>query len=760
MPVPTSIKQSVSAAALIFALGVISPSAMAQDGAGSGAQNANQADDDVILVTARRREERLQDVPISISAVGQEALDSRGYDAITDVQQTVPNLLFTPGTGGNSGGIAPFIRGVGENDFIITADPAVGTYIDGVYVARTFGATTELLGIDRIEILRGPQGSLFGKNTIGGAINVVTSVPGDVSSFEGDIRYGSFNNLRVRANIEAPLSDNLAFGLSGLGEFGEGWQKIPSGKNLGNKNVIAGRATLHYDNGGFDALLAVDGLRRRQNSAPHSLIEFNNAAFFAVLQNTFLAPCCTVASSIDRTDATPALNRDDTDSFNAALTLSFELGNATLKSISGYRWVSAEFGRDGDASSTLNYAGDFHDENAEQFSQELQLTTPLFNDRGNLLLGAYFFQEKTRDQTRLVVADGLLAALQTAPQPLLDAFGFTPGILPFLDFNVDFDNRQKVTNYAVFGNFTYDLTDALTVELGGRYTYEKKRFSQAAVRIASGIPLIPGVTPYTLRENWDAFSPRASLSYKINPDILAYASWSRGFRSGGFNGRPTAAAQVGSYNPEFLTAYEAGIKSTIGPVLLNIAAFRNEYTDQQLLVNKTNLDVTFENAGRSRIQGVELEFAAKVSPRFQISGSLGLLDAKYLEFESFINGTLTDLTDRKLKNAPEITGSLSLAYTLPLSGTLDARFRADANYRTESFVDVENSPLKSPDYAVLNLSGEFDLPFEGAALRLAVDNVTDKQVIISGFDGRAGFGFLEAYYSDPRRYSVTLSIRR
>ena len=760
----SNIKYAVPAIALSFAMAAISPSANAQTAGSapgnSNTQNLSSNDGDVIVVTARRREERLQDVPISISAISQDALDARGFGAITDVEQTVPNLVFTPGQGGNSGGIAPFIRGVGENDFIITADPAVGLYIDGVYVARTFGATTELLGIDRIEVLRGPQGSLFGKNTIGGAINVVSSIPGQYSSFNGDISYGSYNTVRARANVEAPLSENLAIGVSALGEFGEGWQKIPSGENLSNKNVVAGRILLHYDNAGFDAVLSVDGLHRRQNGAAHSLLDFNPNAFFPILQNTFLQPCCTVPGRIDRTDTNPELNRDETDAINTSLTLAYDIGDATIKSITGYRWVSAEFGRDGDASSTINYAGDFHDETARQFSQELQLTTPLFNDRGNLLVGAYFFREKTRDKTRLIVADGLLAALQTAPQALLDAFGFTPEALPFLDFNTDFDNRQKTTNYAALANFTYDLTDALTIELGGRYTYEKKRFSQNAVRIASGIPLIPGVTPYTLQQNWDAFSPRASLSYDFAPNIMGYASWSRGFRSGGFNGRPTAAAEVGSYDPEFLTAYEVGLKSTFGPTLINIAAFRNEYTDQQLLVNKTNLNVTYENAGRSRIQGVEIELATKVSPRFQVSGSLGFLDAKYLEFESFVNGVLTDLSSRKLKNAPEITGNLSLAYTLPMTDALDARFRSDVSYRTKTFVDVENSPLRTPDYAVLNLSGEFDLPFAGSALRLAVDNVTDKQVIVAGFDGRASFGFLEGYYSDPRRYSVTLSIKR
>ncbi|WP_380876878.1 TonB-dependent receptor [Sphingomonas sp. DBB INV C78] len=717
------------------------------------AQDSAVAEDSTdIVVTARKREEKLQDVPIAVTAVNQAGLDSRGFDAVTDVQEIAPNLNFTPGQGGNSGGIAAFIRGVGENDFIITADPAVGLYIDGVYVARTFGATTELLGIDRIEILRGPQGTLFGKNTIGGAISVVSRIPDGTNVLQADLRYGSYNTVRARANVEAPLSDGLSIGVSALGEWGEGWQKIPSGDNLSNKNVVAGRVTLHYDASPFDAVLTVDGLRRRQNARAHSMLSFT-PTFFSGLQSAFLAPCCTAPDRIDRTDSTPELNHDNTDAANVGLTLSYDVGEGTIKSISAYRWVEALFGRDGDASSTINYAGDIHDEKAEQFSQELQYVTPLFGDRANLLVGAYYFREKTRDNTTLYVADGLY--------PALIAAGFDPALATALDFNIDFRNRQKTTNYAAFANLTFDLTDALNLELGGRYTYEKKTFTQSATRIYSQQPLIPGFNPYTLSDNWDAFTPRASLSYKFTPDILTYASFSRGFRSGGFNGRPTVAAEIGSYDPEFLNAYEVGLKTSFdGLVTINVAAFRNDYKDQQLLVSSVGAGgipvVTIQNAGKSRIQGLEVEFDARVSPQFRVSGSIGLLDAKYLEYES---GGI-DLTFREPKQAPEMTGSLSLVYTAPITDELDAVFRADGTYRSKTFIDVENSPLRSPDYALLNLSAEFDLPWRGTSVRFAVDNVTDKQVLVAGYDGSGAFGFMEGFFNDPRRYSVTLAIRR
>ncbi len=721
------------------------------------AEGVSEAESTEIVVTARRREEKLQDVPIAVTAIGGDALDQRGFDGVTDVAQVAPNLQFTPGQGGNSGGVSAFIRGVGENDFIITSDPAVALYIDGVYVARSFGATTELLGIDRIEVLRGPQGSLFGKNTIGGAINVVSRVPGG-NRLEGDVRYGSFNDLRLRANVEAGLTDTLSIGVAALGEWGEGWQKVPSGKNLGNRNVQAGRVSFRYDASPVDMVLTLDGLRRRQNSTPHAMLAFT-PTFFSGLQSAFLGACCTAPGSIRRTDTTAALNRDDTDAANATLTLSVDAGAGTLKSISAYRWVHAIFGRDGDASAAVNYAGDIHDESARQLSQELQYSTELFGDRGTLLLGAYAFRERTRDDTRLIVADGLYPALIGA--------GFNPALATALDFNIDFANRQTTTNYALFGNSTFDITDALTLELGARYTWEKKAFRQSATRIYSQQPLLAGLPSYRLREDWKAFTPRASLAYKFTPDILGYVSFSRGFRSGGFNGRPTSVEEIGAYDPEYLNAYEAGLKTVLGGrVTLNVSAFRNDYTDQQLLVSTVSpttglIVVRTDNAGKSRIQGIEVETDVRVSRGLRLSGSFGYLDAKYLRYTSVIGGVPADVSFRNPKQAPDLTASGSIVYSTAVSDAIDASFRLDAAYRSLTYIDVENTPiLRAPDHAILNASTEFTLPARGLSLRLAVDNITDKRVLTAGYDASTSFGFVEGYFNDPRRYSVTLSFRR
>ncbi|MBA4088962.1 MAG: TonB-dependent receptor [Sphingobium sp.] len=734
---------------------LLAPAALAQSGTRAADDGAQTSDD--IVVTARRREERLQDVPIAVSAVDAAALNSRGLDNVTQVSQIAPNIQFTPGQGGNSGGIAPFIRGVGENDFIITSDPAVGVYIDGVYVARTFGTMTELLGIDRIEVLRGPQGTLFGKNTVGGAINIVSSVPGQEQRVEADLRYGSFNTVRARAYAETPLSDSWSLGVAALGEFGEGWQKVPSGDNLGNRNVVGGKLALHYRGATIDALLQADGLRRRQHSAPHSMVAFT-PTFLSGLQSAFIAPCCTVPGDIDRTDSTAALNKDETDAFNSSLTLTADVGPATLKSITAYRHVDALFGRDGDASSTVNYAGDIHDEQARQISQELQLSLDL-GGRGALLLGAFAYREKTRDNTRLVVADGLY--------PRLIAAGFDPALATALDFNIDFRNRQRTDNLALFANGNYEILDNLSLELGARYTWEKKRFTQSAMRIYANQPLLAGTPSYTLEKSWDAFTPRASLSYKVRPNLLTYASFSKGFRSGGFNGRPTSLEEIGSYDPEHLTAYEAGIKAGFGRIAtINLAVFRNAYRDQQILVSTVSptsglLVVRNENAGRSRIQGIELEGNFRVSRHFTLTSALGLLDAKYLSYMSVINGVPTDVSNRSLKQAPDITANASAVYQTALSEGLDGLIRVDVAYKSAVFVDAENTALlRQPDHAIVNASAELRLSDRGLSLRAGVDNLTNRRIITAGYDASTSFGFTEAYYSPPRRYSLTLAWRR
>jgi iron complex outermembrane receptor protein len=730
----------------------LTPAAHAQDTQAQGATTDDAIGD--IVVTARRRSESLQTVPIAVSAQSGEMLDARGFTEITDLQQIVPSLQFSGGRGGNGGGVAPFIRGVGEDDFIITADPAVAYYIDGVYVARNFAISTELLDIDRVEVLRGPQGSLFGKNTIGGAISVTTRLPDGNLAAQADMMGGSRNTFRGRFSIQTPVTDTLSFGISGLGRISDGWQDLASSNaNQGDDQTAAVRAVLRNRSEGLDIVLSLDALTRRAKGAPHSLLDFQ-PTIFSDLYSAFVAPCCTADTSISATDADPALSRNDVDAYNATLTVTADMLGGQFKSISAYRYTHAVFGRDGDGSALVDYTGELHDIRNRQVSQELQYSTELWDGRVKLLGGLYYFSERSNEHSPLTLAYGLY--------PALIAGGFDPVLAELLDFNVDFRNRQRTTNYAGFGNVTIDLTGALSLDLGGRYTYEHKRFSQSSPRIFAGTPLLAGTPSYTLSKSWSSFTPKAVLSYRLDKDTMAYASFSQGFRSGGFNGRPTSLAEISAFDPEKLTAYELGLKTTLlgGKLRLNGDVFRNEYKDMQLLVIVTLpgsiATPRIDNAGKSVIQGAELEATAALSSWLTLDGALSYLDAKY---DRYVSGG-TDLSARKLRQVPRWFASMGATATVPLSDRVEMRLRVDGSYKDDTYLDVENTPeLRQPDYMLWNAGITFALKDSGLEFSVQGENLGNKRVLTSGVDLRSSFGILEGYFNQPRTILGTVRYR-
>lgn len=746
-----------------FLLGCQAFSVQAQDAAEAvtaeqAAAQAAPVNDGDIVVTARRRSETLQSVPVSVTAITSAALEQRGYQSVTDIQQSTPNLAFTPGSGGTSSQISGYIRGVGEYDYIITSDPAVAVFIDGVYQARPFGAITSLLGIDRVEVLRGPQGSLFGKNTIGGAISIVTHQPEGSNTGTVDFKTGSYGLVQFRGLYDGSLSDDLSYSTSLLAKRSQGWQRNTAGGDLGNDKQVAGRLALRWKPEGLDATLSVDGLHQRQNSAAHAMIEFQ-PTFFSNLYSTYVTPCCTVSADPKRTTAsTPSLNIDNADAVNTNLTLAFGGGDWGFKSISGIRYSDVTFARDGDAS-VVNFTGDRQHITATQLSQELQISNDsLFGGRGRLLMGLFGFYEDAHQQINLVTADGLY--------PALIAAGFDPAMASALDFNVDFDLRHKTSNVAVFGNFTYDLTDKLSVDVGGRLTYEHKDLVESAIRKYSRDPLIAGVPEFQLSKSWSNFSPKVTASYKFSPLAMAYLTFSQGFRSGGFNGRPTSAQEIGAYNPEKLTSIEFGNKLQFFDrrVRLNSSVFYNRYTDQQVLTSFLGtgglIVVRTENAGQSRMWGFESEAQFQASDALSFDASVGYINARYLKYlSSDAAGTVIDLSNLKLKHTPTWSGSIGSTLKFPVSSTADATLRVDASYQDRQFIDVINTPeLEAKQNVIVNASINIDLS-ESFQIGVEGQNLTNVRVIKEGFDGRSSFGFLEAYYNPPRRIHATARYR-
>lgn len=706
---------------------------------------------DDVVVTARRRSENLQDVPIAVTAVTGESMEARGFASLTDIQQMTPNLTFTPGTGGSSGQMSAYVRGVGEYDYIVTSDPAVAVFFDGVYQGRPFGALTSLMGIERVEVLRGPQGSLFGKNTIGGAISVVLKKPTGSNTGEMDLKVGSYDYAQVRGSYDMALTDDLSMSVSALGRWGDGWQKLASGGTKGDTDQIAGRTSLRWTKGELDAVLSVDGYRQRQNAAPNNMIAFQ-PGFFSDLYSTFVEPCCTVPSSINKTDVTPILNIDNADAGSATLTLDFPAFGGDLKSISAARYSSVAFARDGDASIT-NYSGDRQDITSRQFSQEFQLSHDVFDGRVTTLAGLYAYHERSRQKTLLVTAWGLY--------PKLLAAGFDPEMAAALDFNVNFDQTQETNNLALFGNATIRVNDKLSVDVGGRLTYEEKEFEQTAQRIFAQVPLIPGVPGYQLDESWTNFTPKISVNYEFNDEVRGYAIVSQGFRSGGFNGRPTSEAEIGSFDPEILTSFEVGLKNDLFDrrLRLNVNAFYNQYEDMQVNVSYPvvgGVVVRTENAGEAVIWGLEAEGRFIANSWLSFEGALGYLNASYDEYTSRdAAGNLLDYSDLDLKHTPPWTASLGAVISGRL-GQFDTTFRLDAAYMDEQYSDTQNQPLlKGEAHTLINSSLNFYAD-NGLSFGIEGQNLTDERVIKEGYDGAGSFGFIEAYYNPPRRIYATV----
>ena len=787
---PLCLRSSLCLGIAITAVLSAAPPAWAQEGA-AGLEE--------ITVTAQRVETDIQTTPVAVTALTGDFLQQYDFRQVTSIEGAAPNLNFAASTGGASSQVSAFIRGVGEFDFLLTTDPAVGLYVDGVYFARTFASNLDLAEAERVEVLRGPQGTLFGKNNIGGAINVVTRKPEGSGRTRAELTGGSYDSWRASLSTDIALKDELALLLSVAGRKSDGWQDRP-GADGGEEDRFGARAALRYTPGeDFESTLALDYVKQEQTNYPNNMVVYDPAASpFLGLFNGFVSPadpCCTPNASIDESGVTDGLlPHDDVESYGVTWFNDWQVGDGLqLKSITAYRDTTALFGRDGDNSS-LDYNGDVHDEDHEQFSQELQLASQ-GNERWNWIAGLYYFREETSDQTRLVVADGLFDAL-SALEPFVDLNDPQNPLTALyllryeLDFTIDFDNRQTTTDYAAYFHGDYELTDAWNLGFGLRYTNEEKEFTQTATRVASQTPLLihtnpitgqPILTPQTpgdpdpidtpspacsdlsatgafrCEADWDDLSGELTLGFQWTDDVFAYGKYSRGFRSGGINGRPVSLSLVQDYDPEYLDSLEVGVKTLLADhrVRLNTAAFYNKYQDIQVLLIR-GASVVIDNAAEATIYGLEVDLEAQPTDALFLRGSLGMMENEFDEWSD----DLGNYTDRKLRNSPELTANFLAAYTAELGDRGRLRPWAEVQYQDEMFLDGENTPeLRTPSRTLVNAGIAYVAPSDRWEVEAHVSNATDERVLDGGFNVLAFFGYMEGFYNPPRRYWLTLRYR-
>lgn len=699
--------------------------------AGAALPACAQDGSDEIVVSAQRRDERLQDVPVAVSAFSEARLEELQANDIGDLRGSVPNFEVHVGDAQNA---VVYIRGVGQIDSLAFNDPGVGIYVDDVYLGRAQGAFLDIYDVSRIEVLRGPQGTLYGRNTIGGAVKFVSAPMSEELSARAEVTAGDYDRLDVKAQVGSALTDKLLFKASFARLARDGYAiNEATGEDDGDKDTLAGRLAFEYRaNEDLTLMLSADVSRDRPDTSRTPARA--TPVFGLVPPND--DPFVIAADFNDQNDLT---------TFGASLVADWRVSDdITLKSISAGRRLIYETKLDLDATS-FGFFGIYDQERQKQFSQELQMLHD--GERLDFVAGLYYFYEYDRTYAGV----------------------FGPDIA-FIDGEL---NLQTNKSYAAYGQADYALTDRLTATAGLRFTYEEKDFSRV-VRLfpdpATPFPVDfegPGgleITNVDVSDDWSALTPKVGLDYRWTDDVLIYASVSRGFKSGGFDGRSRDAFTARPYEPEFLWAYEAGLKSTLfdGLATANVAFFYNDYTDLQLSTfgraEDGSFAALFGNAGKATMKGVEVELAAHPLPGLRLDVSAGYLDGEY---DEYIGPGGADISDQRfLVNAPEWTGRAGGSYRFDLGSAGGVTLGGDLTWRSKTYTTVSSSEFLAQDaFALGNAFIRWDHPDERVYVQAGVKNIGDTRYIEHGFDLSDSLGYQLAYYGDPRTWSVTVGFK-
>ncbi|SNS45820.1 MULTISPECIES: TonB-dependent receptor [unclassified Azospirillum] len=772
-----------------------------------------------IIVTAQKRSENVQDVPIAVSAFSAEALETKGITDVQNIAAIAPNINLDAGSpfSGSPSVLSASIRGIGQDDFAFNLDPGVGVYVDGVYLARTTGANADLMDVGHIEVLKGPQGTLFGRNTIGGAISIVTRQPAEQFGATASVTGGSLNRFDVGVAADVPLTDTLFSSWAFSSKKRDGYLKVEkfpgtagtvtdltplnragsgTSDRQGNIDSHTARGKLFWKgNGSVTNTLSFDYTRDRSTTtnnllatnpaggllAIYNLCVSNPAPVIAAISaapgNPNFTNACVVPRAVVGTPLTGAgtrlpydnrfLTKDIDKTYGSNLSFSrlqtFGFTNTLdwdidddmgLKSITSYRRLLWSAGLDADGS-PLNMADLSFTMKQYQLSQELQLTGTAFSDKLHYVYGLYYFNEGGS---------------------LHDFVTFNEGLL-----QLDGPNVLETSSAAAYTHLNYKLTDKLGLTVGARYTWEHKTFEGAqsdlnalnyklsgcypvseACRVALGFP-VPGepLRYYPAGENektYYIFTPRLGAEYHITDDVMGYGSWSKGFKSGGWTTRlsnPLSTAP--GFGPEKAETFELGVKSELldRRLRLNVAGFRTDYSGIQLNFQE-GVSPTLRNAGEARIWGGEAEFQALLGNGFTLDGTLGYLHARYQEVDP---GALGVTLDSRLPKTPTLKFSLSPSYTADLPNDATLRFGVDYTHTGAMYNDSANTELlRRPSIDMVNLSVTYTAPDGRWSATVGGTNITDERYLTTGNQNDAA-GATFGSYNAPAQWYATLKYK-
>ena len=701
---------------------------------------------DEVVVTARKRQESPHQVPIAITHFDREQVQSPLMENLASVGELAPNVDFnwTAPFSGSSNAASVFIRGVGQNDFLLTTDPGVGLYLDGVYISRSVGGVLGLTDIDRVEVLRGPQGTLFGKNSIGGAVQVISRKPNDEFQGEVSATVGDLDRRDLTVSIEGGLSDNLQGRLSLASQARDGYVKrLSDGDYLGDIDRQAVKLVLAYqpaDNAEWQ--LAVDHSKQRQEAIAQTLLEVTPTLTpHRDLFNTLVAPADSpyderwVTGDPETTNQSGP-SRDDLNVTGLSLSGEYDYDWGSFTSITGVRHMSAVYARDSDGS-PHDYAHSVNRDRHKQFTQELRFQGKAQDDRLDWLVGLYYSREHGKNLTEGVLWSGLYAATGN----------------PMLDFDFFVNNDIRTQSAAVFSQVSYQVTDPLSVTLGLRLTQEEKEFHVDNVQANAGGQILG---PASAEEDWFNSSPMVSVDYRWNEQWMTYASYARGFKSGGFNGRQIFPGPVDRYDPEFAETVELGVKGRLmdGLVDLQAAVFETDYEDMQFTVLDAGVIPLINNAARSRIRGAEFELGVLDWHGLSLQTGIGYLDARY---ESLDPGVIIS-EDMKLVRVPRWNAHVDLGYRWSLGELGELRANGNANYKSKVYHDPVNTEAIAPDaVTLLNASLDWRSDNEQWLVSAFVTNLTDKRYLVSGASDMASIGASEANFARGREWGLRVN---
>ncbi len=727
------------------------PDAAAQESIGS----------EPIIVTAQRRAERLTDVGIAIEALSAEAIAEARISQIENLAQAVPNVDIKEQVPGAIPVVT--IRGIGLDDFSATNSPSAGIYVDEIPLVSTALMSSEIYDLARIEVLKGPQGTLYGRNSTAGAINIITARPGD--AFAGGLTagYGNYRTFEAEGFVNVPLSETFAARLSArtVQQARGFWKsRLLPGETLGERDILTGRLQLRWQpSSDIDVNLKIEGLRSRS--------ELGQGEFFGTVDPLTGGPCapylagradnsqCTDFFGYTDADGDPFLGdwaRDafyNIDSWDASLKVEADLGAAKLTSISGYRWQDRGFDVDSDATPARQV--DFlQNDKIEQFSQELHLSGE--TGIAEWILGGFWSHDKVTVFT---------------PGNHLDLFA-TQTVINAL---------QKTDAAALFANIDWHVADRLTLVTGLRLTHEKRSyvggttdinplgFSLLCIPAGLCAPGVPGAAQLSFiddRIKDTNLTGRIALEYKPSDDSLIYASVARGRKSGGyFSGITTSSGELAPYRPEDLTAYEIGARAELAnrTLLADASLFYYDYDDVQTFIRVDSGPITIQKLGNiasARVYGADVDLTWLPVKGLSLFAGLGLLDTR---LGAFATNAGPIAAGNKLPNAPDFTFTGRARYEFAVTSGVDLSISGSAHYSDSVFKDATNNPVIAGDsYWLFDARIGVGAADDRWEVALWGKNLSDNRHVVQGLDtGALGFG--NRTYNAPRTYGVSATVR-